>query len=168
MSAHTTNPRPTTTVHGPGTPAKSRPTHPDMCSYVVFWSEGDQEFTGTTNEFPGLSYVSPHAEDAISGIRSLVSDVIADDMQAPGPSVLTEAEKVVGQRDAIHGTERVSGKIAQMWSAYLGQGITEVDVNQMMILLKVARAAHNPNHRDHYVDIAGYTYLAAEAVDDLD
>lgn len=85
---------------------------------------------------------------------------------APADSVLVEAEKVVGQRDAIHGTERVSARIAQMWSAYLGRDINEVDVNQMMVLLKVARSAHNPNHRDHYVDIAGYTYLAAEAVGD--
>ncbi len=47
-------------------------------SYRVMWSGEDQEFVGLCSEFPLLSWLSPTREEALSGIRVLVSDVVAD------------------------------------------------------------------------------------------
>ena len=47
-------------------------------SYRVIWSEEDQEFVGLCSEFPLLSWLVPNREEALSGIRVLVSDVVAD------------------------------------------------------------------------------------------
>jgi len=54
--------------------------------------------------------------------------------------------------------------IANLWNAYLvahigpqvAQMLTTADVAIMMILMKTARLATNPNHHDSCVDIAGY------------
>lgn len=63
------------------------------------------------------------------------------------------------------GMENNFGEIAKLWSWYLGKSIGSVDVANMMILLKMARAKSNPQHEDNYVDIAGYSACAAELVD---
>ena len=34
----------------------------------------------------------------------------------------------------------------------------------MMVLLKVARTKSNPKHKDHYVDMIGYSAIAGEIV----
>lgn len=47
-------------------------------------------------------------------------------------------------------------RIALMWTAILGQSITPEQVVLCMIAVKLARLAHNPNHRDSWVDVAGY------------
>jgi hypothetical protein len=58
-------------------------------------------------------------------------------------------------------------RIAAHWNAYIKNrkdpsgDITALDVANMMILLKMARAIHTPT-RDSYVDIAGYAKCAAE------
>nr|DAK94186.1 MAG TPA: hypothetical protein [Caudoviricetes sp.] len=49
-----------------------------------------------------------------------------------------------------------------LWTAYTGNDISPVDVAQMMILLKVARAKGNPKHQDNWVDMAGYAACAGE------
>lgn len=71
--------------------------------------------------------------------------------------VLNTALEVVTQRNVQYGKpEDVFSTIAQMWSAYLNASVTETDVANMMILLKLARMKNNPTHFDNYVDIAGY------------
>lgn len=83
--------------------------------------------------------------------------------------VLKEAFDVVnGPRRQAYGS-RVKGHeiIAKMWDAYLkgkkdkNEPISAFDVSQMMILLKVARNAHNPG-KDNAVDICGYSDCSAE------
>lgn len=90
-------------------------------------------------------------------------------------SVLRSAAKTVTvDRPGQHGgTEDSFQMIADLWSTYLNNTkanfaslaqveITAVDVAQMMVLLKVARATHgSPEHADHYIDAAGYSSLAA-------
>ena len=44
----------------------------------------------------------------------------------------------------------------------IGREITPVDVAQMMILLKVARAKGNQKHQDNWIDVAGYAACAGE------
>lgn len=60
--------------------------------------------------------------------------------------------------------------IAAIWNAYLAArgytvDIEPVDVANLMIGVKLARAGTSPEKADHYVDLAGYAACAAEVVD---
>jgi predicted HicB family RNase H-like nuclease len=50
----------------------------DRYTYRVTWSEEDGEFVGLCAEFPSLSWLSPKQPSALSGIVSLVGDVLED------------------------------------------------------------------------------------------
>jgi hypothetical protein len=80
--------------------------------------------------------------------------------------ILDEAEKNVnGQRTQDYGSPEDSfSNISLLWNAYLGlaNAITAPDVAIMMNLLKVARIKATPNHRDSWVDMAGYAACGAE------
>lgn len=79
-------------------------------------------------------------------------------------SVLNEANKIVnGARNQAYGSaEDNFQNIANLWNGYLGSKITPVDVANMMALMKIARLKHSPDHRDSWVDIAGYAACGAE------
>ena len=55
----------------------------DHYTYRVTWSLSDEEFVGLCAEFPSLSWLEPTPEEAFSGIRSLVAEVL-EDMQESG------------------------------------------------------------------------------------
>lgn len=55
----------------------------DHYTYRVTWSAEDREHVGQCVEFPSLSWLAPTPDDAFSGIRDLVLDVVAD-MEASG------------------------------------------------------------------------------------
>ena len=70
-----------------------------------------------------------------------------------------------GDRQEQYGTAKENfGRIAQMWSAYLGRDVTEPDVAVMMTLLKCARLAHQKKD-DSFIDGVGYLALASELND---
>lgn len=75
-------------------------------------------------------------------------------------NVLEEAASLInGERQDQYGNASESHqRIADLWAGYLGTDVTEFDVVNMMILLKVSRT-RNQYHRDSYVDIAGYAGL---------
>jgi predicted RNase H-like HicB family nuclease len=50
----------------------------DRYTYRVSWSEEDGEHLGLVAELPSLSWLAPTPEEALQGIRDLVSEVIAD------------------------------------------------------------------------------------------
>lgn len=85
-------------------------------------------------------------------------------------TILHAAEAYVTKdRAAEHGDmENNFAVIANLWSAYLGSrfGISASlephDVALLMSLLKIARAASNPNHMDNYIDLAGYAACGGE------
>lgn len=61
------------------------------------------------------------------------------------------------------------GRIAAMWSAYLGSvELTGVDVAAMMVLMKVSRSKGGSDlpHLDNFIDICGYAALAGEMAAD--
>lgn len=58
----------------------------DHYTYRVTWSSEDGEHLGLCVEFPSLSWLAPTPEEALSGVRSLVAEVVAD-MQANGEEV---------------------------------------------------------------------------------
>jgi hypothetical protein len=77
--------------------------------------------------------------------------------------ILTTATNIInGDRAEDYGDARENfGRIAAMWSAYLGHDINVTDVGPMLVLLKVARLAHSQGD-DSFIDIAGYAALGAE------
>ena len=55
-------------------------------TYRVTWSAEDNEHVGLCAEFPSLSWLAPTPEKALSGIRRVVADAVAD-MKASGEPV---------------------------------------------------------------------------------
>ena len=85
-------------------------------------------------------------------------------------NILKEAHAIIyGDREKTYGHPSKNLKtIATMWNAYLsacgvseggGGDITPKDVAALMMLVKVARFANDPDHRDNLVDICGYAAL---------
>ena len=72
---------------------------------------------------------------------------------------------VCGHREQDYGSPEDSFTcIAGLWSSYLSEPITPVDVAMMMSLLKIARVATAPDHPtlDCFVDLAGYAACGGE------
>lgn len=85
-------------------------------------------------------------------------------MEINRKTILETAEACVcrDRQDQYGKPEDSFSEIAMLWTAYTGNDISPVDVAQMMILLKVARAKGNPKHQDNWIDIAGYAACAGE------
>lgn len=91
--------------------------------------------------------------------------------------VAVESEKYLATADRIvHGARNEQyghpsedfARIAQMWSAVLGVDIAPKQVALLMILLKAGRLAHNIDHVDSWVDVAGYVGCANRIQDRMD
>lgn len=50
----------------------------DRFTYRVTWSEKDNEYVGQCLEFPSLSWLAPIPEEALTGVRQLVAEVVHD------------------------------------------------------------------------------------------
>ena len=50
----------------------------DRYTYRVTWSDEDNEYVGLCAEFPSLSWLEATPEAALSGVRSLVRESVAD------------------------------------------------------------------------------------------
>lgn len=85
-------------------------------------------------------------------------------------NILQEAEKIIyGDREQTYGNPGKNlSNIANLWEMYLRSkgmwnddcdGLLADDVALMMVLMKVARLANTPDHRDSLVDICGYAAL---------
>ena len=80
--------------------------------------------------------------------------------------ILKQASDIAQGKRSQHGAENSFAMIARLWTAYLQEAasmsvsITEVDVAQMMVLLKMARGAWGGHNMDTYVDQAGYSAWA--------
>jgi len=85
----------------------------------------------------------------------------------PKTSVLEEAQTIIyGDREKTYGHPAKNLKtIANMWNAYMNNmddanfSVSPKDVAAMMMLVKVARFANDPSHRDNLVDVCGYAAL---------
>jgi predicted HicB family RNase H-like nuclease len=53
----------------------------DHYTYRVTWSPEDKEYVGLCVEFPSLSWLASTPEEALAGIRQVVTEVVTD-MQA--------------------------------------------------------------------------------------
>ncbi len=79
-------------------------------------------------------------------------------------AVLEEANNIVNgaRADAYGGPEDSFNAIGALWTAYTGVAYSATDVAIMMALLKIARLKTSPNHRDSWIDLAGYAACGAE------
>lgn len=84
-------------------------------------------------------------------------------------ALAAEAVKIVsGARRAAYGKpEQNFERIARLWNAHMlntgrDGSLTPVDVATFCRLIKEARLAETPGHRDSFVDILGYTLCQAE------
>jgi len=50
----------------------------DRYTYRVTWSEEDGEYVGLCAELPSLSWLEKSPEKALSGVRKLVREIVAD------------------------------------------------------------------------------------------
>ena len=58
----------------------------DHYTYRLIWSEEDNRYIGLCAEFPSLSWLAPNPEQALRGIRRVVSNVVKD-MKSGGESI---------------------------------------------------------------------------------
>ena len=58
----------------------------DRYTYRVTWSEEDEEYVGLCAEFSSLSWLAATPEAALTGVRTVVADVVAD-LEANGEIV---------------------------------------------------------------------------------
>lgn len=58
----------------------------DHYTYRVTWSPEDGEHVGLCAEFPSLSWLASTPEEALAGIRQMVSEAVTD-MQAGGEPI---------------------------------------------------------------------------------
>ena len=78
--------------------------------------------------------------------------------------ILSDAQDlIVGDRQDDYGPPKVNfSRIAVGWSVILDTEVTPAEVAQCMAWLKLARLVNTPEHKDSYIDAAGYIALAAE------
>lgn len=89
-------------------------------------------------------------------------------------TILEEADQIIyGDREQTYGKPSKNlDCIAQLWTAYLtnrknsDEELGAVDVAAMMTLLKIARLANSPDHRDSLVDAVGYLALIERCQDE--
>ena len=83
--------------------------------------------------------------------------------------LMTASDMVSKSRQQDHGDFANNAMMtAQYWNTHLGliDFIKPSDVPIMLALLKIARIHENQSHIDNYVDICGYSALAAEMSED--
>jgi hypothetical protein len=85
-------------------------------------------------------------------------------------SILEEAQTLIhGERNKNYGHPRENFRdIAALFGAYFGIEVTDLDVANLMILVKVARVKGTGYHRDSFTDIAGYAGCAERIYEEED
>ena len=80
--------------------------------------------------------------------------------------MIEEVLQIIRERDLTHGDyEKNLGQTARLFSAYLGIDITEQDVCNLNILIKISRKkSGTQSSPDHYKDIAGYAELGSRFI----
>lgn len=80
-------------------------------------------------------------------------------------------EKILAERETTHGDFSKTAEISQDFKRVLvkhGEGkLTNVQAESLGVIChKIARILNgNPNHKDHWDDIAGYATLASKEID---
>lgn len=100
--------------------------------------------------------------------RDHIASRIEDVRMQPEPLVRdqileTAGQLINGERRQTYGDAQESfDRIASLWSIILGTNVSAADVARCMVAMKLARLSGSDEHRDSWVDIAGYAALGAE------
>ena len=81
------------------------------------------------------------------------------------PDLLIAAADSIGDRATLRdqpGGERSMARAVAAFNAMYGQGLSELQGWQFMVLLKMSRSAAGRLHVDDFTDAAGYVALAGE------
>ncbi len=83
--------------------------------------------------------------------------------------VLRDAEEMISAlRDEVYGDPLTNHqRIAEMWSAILDVDVRPEEVVLCMIAVKMSRLCRVPDHKDSWIDIAGYAALGGEIADNF-
>lgn len=110
--------------------------------------------------------------DAKEMTMTFVANITDDDIRdITGATVTSERERILreakdnicGQREQDYGSpENNFQLIADLWTDYLGEKVSSVDVAMMMCLLKIARIKNGGGTGDSFVDLAGYAACGGE------
>jgi nucleoside 2-deoxyribosyltransferase len=165
-------------VDHPETPQQPQQVWMNAPGTATLTAGGDFHWTfdaGKWSASPVEAYTESWSDGLPIAAEPEVESYVADNQQPeefsdygpelPVTSILEDAEAAVNgprQRDYDHPLDNFA-RIAGMWS-YLFEcqqckqpvQITEEQHALAMILVKVARLMHSPNHRDSQVDLAGY------------
>lgn len=84
----------------------------------------------------------------------------------PRTEGLNQAIRLIdGDREGVYGDPLVSHeRIGKLWSALLGVEINAHQVAMMMAAMKLSRLAGQAEHKDSWIDLAGYAGLGYEFV----
>ena len=77
--------------------------------------------------------------------------------------LLEEIQETLNARGQIYGSSRSNHeRISELWTGYLGDYISPMQVSMCMLLVKVSRLTESPNHQDSIKDIIGYATIYSE------
>lgn len=77
--------------------------------------------------------------------------------------LLDQTRIILNDRSNLYGNSRTNHeRISELWSGYLGNYISPMQVSLMQLLVKVSRLAETPSHEDSLQDILGYACIYAD------
>lgn len=80
--------------------------------------------------------------------------------------LLEEIQVTLNDRGKIYGSSRSNHeRISELWTGYLGDYISPMQVSMCMLLVKVSRLTETPNHQDSIKDLIGYAAIYNELLD---
>ena len=83
--------------------------------------------------------------------------------------LLDEVKLTLQNRGKIYGSSRTNHeRISELWSAYLGDYISPMQVCVCMLLVKVSRLTESPNHLDSVKDGIGYLAIYNQILKEYD
>lgn len=110
--------------------------------YRVFWSHDDDGFVATCLEFPSLSWVASSQEQALAGLRNLITEVIADLIATSEPVPQPLAERRFSGKFNL----RVGRKLHRQLAIAAAQQQLSLNqyINQQLSSLVPAEVDHAP------------------------
>jgi hypothetical protein len=84
-------------------------------------------------------------------------------MRSKTNELLDGVKGTLHERGRIYGSSRTNHeRISELWSGYLGDYISPMQVSMCMLLVKVSRLTESPNHQDSIKDLVGYAAIYNE------
>lgn len=84
-------------------------------------------------------------------------------MRSKTNELLEEVKGTLHERGRIYGSSRTNHeRISELWTGYLGDYISPMQVSMCMLLVKVSRLTETPNHQDSIKDLVGYAAIYNE------